>query len=109
MSELDFLFEMANLEPEETGLDFLIWVGPSPASHGPRVKVVFEPGVINPRNSFSVSIDDDPRVVVGQANISSKELNKIFEWVKKNKDVLLSHSRMEITDRMLRKLLKRIR
>jgi hypothetical protein len=100
--EEEDLTEMANLEPEETGLNYLIWIGPSPASHSDRIKVVTEKGKINPKTSFSLSIEDEPKVVAGKSTISAKELKKITNWIKKNKDILLQHARMEITDRQLR-------
>jgi allophanate hydrolase subunit 1 len=100
------LFEMANLEPEETGLDYLVWIGTPPASHGPQVKVVFKPGKVSFENSFSISIEDEPKVVAGKAAISSKSLNQIVQWIKANKEALLKHSEQEITDRQFRALLK---
>ena len=92
------LTEMANLNPKTTGFPYYIWAGPPPASHGHRIKVVNEPGRIDPQNSFSISIEDKPRVVAGKANIPTKDLNSIIEWVKLNKDILLRHARMEIDD-----------
>ena len=64
-------------------------------------------GKVNPKNSFSISIEDEPKIVAGQSNITAKELKKIFEWIKKNKDVLVKHANMEITDRQLRSGIKK--
>lgn len=102
------LLEMANLEPKETGLDYLIWHGPPPPTHGPRIKVVFEPGKLTYKNSFSVSIENEPRVIAGEAKIPAKHLKRIFAWILLNQDALLKHSRQEITDSQFRDMLIRL-
>lgn len=103
------LMEMANLEPEETGLDYLIWIGSSPAVHGDRIKVVLEKGKVTSKNSFSLSIQDEPEIVAGNADsLSAKELKKIKSWIKQNKENLIKHANAEITDRQFRKLSKKV-
>lgn len=105
--DVENLMEMANLEPEETGLDYLIWIGPSPSVHEDRIKVILEKGKVTSKNSFSISIEDEPKVVAGKADISAKELKKIINWIKQNKDILIKHAKSEITDRQFRKNMKK--
>jgi hypothetical protein len=102
------LLEMANLEPKETGLDYLIWHGPPPPTHGPRIKVVYQPGKLTYKNSFSVSIEEKPRVIAGDAKIPAKHLKRIFKWIQLNQNALLKHSRQEITDNQFREMLIRL-
>jgi hypothetical protein len=104
--QMEELTEMANLRPAFTGFKYYIWVGPNPASHGPRIKVVNEPGRLDPKNCFSVSISDDPAVVAGTSKIPEKQLKEIFAWVKTHKDALLAHARLEIDDDELRERIK---
>lgn len=96
--ESECLSEMANLRPSVTGFDYYIWVGPKPPQHGPRIKVVNEKGRIDFNDSFSVSIADNPKIVAGIASVPGRDLVRIFDWVKLNKEILLKHSNMEIDD-----------
>lgn len=105
------LMEMANLGFKETGIAHYVWVGPHPATHGPRVKVVNDTGRIDPYDSFSVSIPSDnssPKIVAGIARISGKELQKVFTWVSLNREALLLHAAMQIDDSELRSRLRSV-
>ena len=101
------LMEMANLSPKTTGFAYYIWVGPPSPKHSFRIKVVNEPGRIDPTDSFSLSIEDNPKVVAGKANIPQKVMNNIKKWITLNKEILIKHAKMEIDDDELKSNLKK--
>ena len=71
--------------PRETGLKEIIWVSAKNASHGPRIKVYeYSKGP-----NFSVTIEDNPRVVAGKCFVNNKELKRIFDFIILNKTNLL--------------------
>lgn len=92
------MINLANLKPASTGFKHYIWVGKPDPRHGHRIKVVNETGRIDPDDSFSLSISDEPKIVAGESRIPARELNKIKQWIKLNKDLLIRHARMEIDD-----------
>lgn len=86
----DGLYEMASVYPEVTGLDGgVIFISTAMGSHGARVK--FFIGKKKQRKSFSVSIEEEPRLLA--SSVSSKELNHFFPmvqaWVSQNRELLL--------------------
>ena len=98
------LFEMANLWPNDTGLDEIIWISVKNANHGPRIKIYKNK---QPKGeNFSVTIEDNP-TTIGEVFVNSKELSRIFEFVKLNKDNLIKYwefeiSTKEVTDNLLK-------
>ena len=92
------LCEMANLSQRRTGIYTRIYVSSKEGQHGPRIKVY------NSSNdeSFSMSIEDSPKVLIGNPNIvSTKIFKQIIKWVQINKNILLyywQHSDMDIDD-----------
>ena len=83
------LFEMANLEPDKTGVDGFVYVSTSVPRHGPRVKYFRRLGKAQP--SFSVSIAEDPTVLV--TSLSQTETDRyavqVIEFVRRNREKLL--------------------
>ena len=80
--------------PRETGLKEIIWVSAKNASHGPRIKVYeYSKGP-----NFSVTIEDNPRVVAGRCFVNNKELKRIFEFIIKHKDDLIGYWNSELTE-----------
>lgn len=99
------LCEMANLDSQELcGFPNFIWVGPPDPRHGQRIKVVNVPGRVDPSDSVSFSIEDEPRVVAGTPGpkLDAKKIRWVKDFIKLNKEVLLRHARMEISDRELK-------
>ncbi len=87
--KLSKIIDMANVLMADTGLDYDIRISSKEGSHGPRIKVYLES---LGDASISVSISDSPEIVAGTRNaVSAKELNKISEWIIKNKRVLLDY------------------
>lgn len=89
------LFEMANLQKDESGLPYDIWIDSSGkdriTKHNiPRIKVRVENEMI-------------PIVLFSKDNVKArKEFKhswKVIEWAKANYDIILRHWNKEISDR----------
>jgi hypothetical protein len=83
------LFEMANLEPEKTGVDGFVYVSTAVARHGPRVKYFRKLGKGQP--SFSVSIAEEPAVLVtslGQSD-TDRYSPQVIDFVRRNRERLV--------------------
>ena len=102
------LMEMATLQPFETGLDYVLWIGRVGGQHGPRIKVSNTKGRWRENSNFTMIIDkDDPKVSkLTEKNvlIPSSELLRIKKWIKLNFDDLMllwymyEHSTIEARD-----------
>ena len=94
----DMLYEMANLSQRRTGINTRISISSKGGQHGPKIKVY------NSSNDecFSMSIEDSPKVLIGNPNIvSDKIFKQTIKWVQINKNVLLyywQHPDMDIDD-----------
>ena len=89
--------------PKDTGLKEIIWVSPKNVNHGPRIKVYN----LNKSKDFSVTIEDNPRIVAGKSFVSGKEFERIVEFIKINKENLLKYwnyglSTQELASNMLK-------
>lgn len=80
----DELLEMANLVKEQTGVSGIIFISTQTSSHGPRVKYFLKPGKDQP--SFSVSISDDPQIIVSSlpSKVVKQAAPKVIAWEKIN-------------------------
>lgn len=83
------LFEMANLEPEKTGVDGFVYISTAVPRHGPRVKYFRRLGKGQP--SFSVSIAEQPAVLVSSLSQAETERHApdVIEFVLRNRERLL--------------------
>ena len=88
--EEDEIRDMANLCEARTGVPGVIWISTRVAKHGPRVKYCETPGASQP--SFSVSIDEPPKVVAGDLpeRVIKRMSPEVIEWVRLNRAPLLS-------------------
>jgi hypothetical protein len=86
--ENNFLFEMANFNPQHTGLKEVIWVLVKNANHGPRIKIFKDKQAKG--ESFSVTIENEPRVI-GDCFVNSKELENIKKFILLNKKLLIKY------------------
>lgn len=80
-------YEEANISIKKTGLDYIVWIAPQSGKekHNARIKIKVD-------NVFvSITISDNPELKSNKVKIESKKLNKIFDWVKLNKDILLKY------------------
>lgn len=89
---LDDLFEMVSIKPNMTGLSNFVWAGIKNPQHADRIKVTNSPRRMDWEDAFVVTIEDEPRLVAGICTLSAKDLNKVFEFIKLNKKVLLDLS-----------------
>jgi hypothetical protein len=80
------LLEMANMQPEETGLKPVVFIsGKGKAKHGPRIKVSNVAGTFHPDDNFTVTAEHEPRII-GNCKLHPKHLEKVMDWVKLNHD-----------------------
>lgn len=81
------LFEMANLEPEKTGVGGFVYVSTAFPRHGPRVKFFKKLGKDQP--SFSVSIAEQPEVSSLSQADTDRYAPEVIEFVHRNRERLL--------------------
>lgn len=85
--------EMSNIRKSKyKTLPSNIWISPETQNnHIPRVKVQQDTAdKVNYNNFCSVSISDNPEILVGSWKLSAKDKQDIFAFIVKNKDVLLN-------------------
>ncbi|HEV7227873.1 hypothetical protein [Brevundimonas sp.] len=84
------VLEMANLDPDETGVPAVVMISTIMGKHGPRVKCFLKPGRSQP--SFSVTIGADPRVVAKSEEFDDRDLRRlaplVIRWVELNHQAL---------------------
>lgn len=84
------MHEMANLNPESTGIGYVIWLGKVGGQHGPRIKVSNSKGEFNEQNNFVISVDKEPRIITPKAvKISSDDVDDVVDWIKRNYMILM--------------------
>ena len=85
----DQIVEMPNLSSARTGVDGVMFISTQMGGHGPSVKYFVRPGRSQP--SFSVSIEDNPKVVANSLPqpVASRMAPTMIEWVKLNRTALL--------------------
>ena len=96
-------YEMANLQPEETGLPFVVWISPKGgARHGARVKVSDVP--TTSESKASVSIPAPVEVKAGK--LSKDELDVLTKWIDLNREALMDFwdGRIQYTSQILNAL-----
>ena len=87
-AESEDFFLMANLSPRTTGLPFVVWVSPKGgAAHDIRVKVS-RGSRVTPSDLIPVAIRPEIRVI-GNAELSSRDLEMLRQWVELNRDALI--------------------
>lgn len=93
-SDLDpfFVSGMANLFREDTNLPMNVWTSPKGnAKHVPRVKASESVGELaDMAASFSMSIEDEPRLLVGNPSKSDMS-TELAKWIVLNKELLLDY------------------
>lgn len=88
--------EMANLSKESTALPVIIYVSDSRGvNHGPRIKCNTGYGRWTGQ-SFTVTIEHEPRVLGKTGDVKSSDAQTIVDWVKVNYDALIEYWKMEI-------------
>jgi hypothetical protein len=104
------LLEMANVTSEETGIDdVVIWIGPNPQTHSYRVKVSNIPNKISSDNLFTITIPNLNVVgIINNKFIDSKKLEKIFNFIKLNQNIIMDYSDYKISTKQLLDNLQKI-
>ena len=96
---LNMLNEMPILDPKISYLPTTLWLdnGTHP-QHGPRIKFKANNEQKNSKDFSTMTISDEPIIYHLPKNtfLSTKDLNKIKEFVIKNKDILLALSQNSI-------------
>lgn len=83
------LYEMTNLSKRQTGLEYNVFVsGKGGAKHGPRVKVSNKHGKFDFDDSFSLSVDHEPKHRSGTIRIPGEHVEAIKDWIRLNHDHL---------------------
>jgi hypothetical protein len=83
------LWEMANLQTSLTGLKSVVFVSwKANARHGPRIKVSNIAGRMHPDDNFTVTVENEPRVI-GKCKLKQQDLENVIDWVKLNKNHLM--------------------
>lgn len=85
----DAIFEMANLYPDDTGIEGVIFISTAMASHGPRIKYFVKAGKSQP--SFSMSISATPEIKANSlpAKVRDRMEPIVSRWVALNHVSLL--------------------
>jgi len=92
--EKNNFYEMANYSSNDTGLlmNIFLSIGNS-ISHGPRIKVQNNySNRVQPNNFFTIKISriDDNYITIGNiGEIKQKDINKIYDYIKINKKIIL--------------------
>lgn len=83
------ILDMRVLEPDQTGVPFLVWISTRMASHGPRVKgYLGRSGSDQP--SFTVTVSAEPEVVASSygERQTLRAAAALIPWVRLNADEL---------------------
>ena len=99
-SEQESLWSMATIRKSDSGLPVNIWVDDGMtykrSGHGKRIKFQPDRGDHPVTGNFaSITISDNPEVI-GEHNLSEREIRQLREFVIKNRDILEQLSDMEI-------------
>ena len=114
----EMLLEMATISQNTTGLDVIIWVQTnntqSTGKHNlPRIKFQNNTATkIQINELIPISISDDPKILLknndlNKIKINQTQINRIKQWIMKNKEILIDYWEEKITtDELFQKLKK---
>jgi len=105
---LDDLFEMTTINSKRSGVSHYIWAGIRNKQHADRIKITNHPSKLDWNDSFVVSVEDNPKIVAGICELSTKELKNVFEFVKLNKDLIIKYSNHEMDTEHFLNALKKV-
>ena len=101
--EVNSLWEMATFRKDRSGLPVNIWLDDAAhykkAGHGYRIKFQKDKGdQPNTKDMIPMTIGDEPTIVgyKGKVPLPATDLNKIKDFIIKNKDLLISLSDAKI-------------
>ena len=102
--EDDFVYGMANIYPKRAkGLPVIIWVDNVGVNRGgkhnePRIKVQNVPGNDSVNDTFSLSLEEYPRVLSGKVKLNRKTFNEVVQYVQSHLSDFLSAWYQEIDE-----------
>jgi len=109
----DFLFEMANLFQDDTGLDMIIWVDVNRRGkhNSPRLKVsTTHSHSVHDGELVPVLLSEHPRILPRnkQGSIPVDDLREVGKFVSLNKDILMKYWNGEASTGELMRELKKL-
>ena len=114
----EMLLEMANISQSTTGLDVIIWVQTnntqSTEKHNlPRIKFQNNTATkVQTNELIPISIADEPKILLkndelSKIKISKAQINRVIQWIVKNKEILIDYwNEKTTTDELFQKLKK---
>lgn len=82
----NIIFEMANMQPEDTGLKSIVHImHKGGTSHGPRVKVSNIAGRFAHDDNFTITAESSPRII-GKCKLKKEQVDDIIDWVNLNRE-----------------------
>jgi hypothetical protein len=81
------LYLMSNVQPDESGLPFVVYISERQGAHDVRVKVAAGPKA--PPFVASVSVRPTVDLVAGQ--LANRDLELVRQWIELNRDVIIDH------------------
>ena len=108
---MEYLIEMALLRKSKTGLPVNIWIDEMGSARNvkhniPRLKIQNDYNSNRTDNTLSIEISENPKILSGMQNIKDKDMNIIYDFIKRNLDLLLKHWNEEIDTDELKELLE---
>lgn len=104
--ERNILTEMSNLFPEDTGLDFILWISTKSGreKHNARIKIS------NTKGEAVIMIWGEPKIKSkkGKITITGKQYKNILKFLELNRDTLISHWNGQISSVELGRRIKKI-
>lgn len=99
----DEVFGMSNLYPKHTGLPVILWVDNVGANRKskhnlPRLKVQNTKGDRSNEDTFTLSIDSNPKILSGKCKLNSKDLNLVKQFIVNHLDDFLLQWNQEIDE-----------
>jgi len=86
------MWEMSRLSKERSNLPTVLFLRDSkPQSKKPgpvTLKVSNNKNRFDKKDNFTLSVSDNPEILVGTSRLKSKELKEIKNWVSQNKDLI---------------------
>jgi len=92
------MFKMTNVVKSRSGLPVNIWISPKMGKLGAHIKVQKDYSDKISNNLFSVTINDEPMVIGDTGDLEAKDITKIIQFVKCNKELLLQFWNLEKDD-----------
>lgn len=92
-------FGMSNLQPEDTGLSRVVWIGSGEGvRHDVRVKVsATRGGRMSRRDAAVVGVRPEPQLIHG--DLPRDELEQVIAWIRLNEDTIIRYWNDEISTR----------